>query len=48
MSRVLEKQLNTCDTQTYLQTTVNVMFTKMQATKCFKTFGEPAVADMIK
>ena len=35
-------------THTYIQTAVNVMFTKIQATKYFNLFVERDVVEMIK
>ena len=39
---------NTFDVETSIKSSVNVMFTKIQATRGFKLFGERAVAAMIK
>ena len=39
---------NTFDVETSIKTSVNVMFTQMQATRGFKLFGECSVATMIK
>ena len=44
----MKQKKNTFDVETSIKAAVSIMFTKMQATLCFRLFRERAVAAMIK